>query len=523
MQESAFNTIALMLTVYVAALVWGIQHVSDRYGPKLLVIFFYRIALWPLIALVVLLCVAGILLLPPSLISFLTHGVLPLPFGVDDALSFILLVAAVILVIVAVYQMVASLAKGTPIISWLRKRKDQVLLLEDILLNVIQRNDVRLTHEALRVALSGQPDNRQAVIDWLKDHHTWLSTNWLARELIGVILSSPLDAKAARAYDDLLCTMLAEALDTGESAHALFILDTLCDALNKAKPWTEAHMNLLCYIGFTLWKIGEYGASAPRTAKIPEQLEELRWLFLDWVRKIWYHVLHLKDVDAVLYFTLALCRLIEHATDTKGLCESLLSRVYDVLKDGYHEHVLKEQTIQELISSLGYFRRLLLDADNEDTQTEIDEYVLASLAILAELGEKEDTLRRAASNGYIRHRITKGKWLGARKFRSEPNYYFWLSPDSYNIVRKVLGLPGLSKKQVKELLDRKALDVTYLIGPEPPTDETSHPLSEGSPATPALIKVRRIDDADLVDSDNGSSSANLPKSADQRENRDMRQ
>jgi len=62
-QESAFNTIALMLTVYVAALVWGIQHMSDRYSPKLLVIFFYRSALWPLLALVVLLCVAGFLLL----------------------------------------------------------------------------------------------------------------------------------------------------------------------------------------------------------------------------------------------------------------------------------------------------------------------------------------------------------------------------------------------------------------------------------------------------------------------------
>ena len=62
MREPAFNTIALMLTVYVAALVWGIQHVSDRYGPKLLMTFFRRIALWPLIVLVLLLCFAGILL-----------------------------------------------------------------------------------------------------------------------------------------------------------------------------------------------------------------------------------------------------------------------------------------------------------------------------------------------------------------------------------------------------------------------------------------------------------------------------
>src|SRR5260221_4604429 len=133
MREPAFNTIALMLTVYVAALVWGIQHISDRYSPKLLMTFFRRIALWPLIVLVLLLCIAGILLfqsIPPTLAA------LQLPFWAGDAISFVLLVTAVVVVIAAVYSMVRSLAERTPIISWLRKRKDQVLILEDILLNV---------------------------------------------------------------------------------------------------------------------------------------------------------------------------------------------------------------------------------------------------------------------------------------------------------------------------------------------------------------------------------------------------
>src|SRR6266849_4411547 len=115
MREPAFSSIALMLTVYVAALVWGIQHVSDRYSPKLLAIFFRRIALWPLTALVIMLCLAGILLFPRALISLVILGSLQLPLG--DVLSFVLLVAAVVLVIIAVYRMVSSLAKGTPIIS----------------------------------------------------------------------------------------------------------------------------------------------------------------------------------------------------------------------------------------------------------------------------------------------------------------------------------------------------------------------------------------------------------------------
>src|SRR5207248_6876052 len=123
------------------------------------------------------------------------------------------------------------------------------------------------------VALRGQSENRQIIIDWLEEHRTLLSTTWLARELLGVILSAPLDAEVIDTYNDLLCIMLAEALDKEESADARFVLDALCDALEKTQPWTEAHMNLLCHIGFTLWKIGEYGAWIPRTSRIPEQLK----------------------------------------------------------------------------------------------------------------------------------------------------------------------------------------------------------------------------------------------------------
>jgi hypothetical protein len=411
---------------------------------------------------------AGSLLFPQDIISLLTRGSLQLPVWVGNVLSFILLVVAVNLVIIAVYWMVSSLAKGTPIISWLRKRKDQVLLLEDTLLNVIQRSDVRLTHEALGVALRGRPENRQAIIDWLKEHRALLSTNWLARELIGVILSAPLDAGAIDTYNDLLCITLAEALNKEEPAHARFVLDAL-------------------------WKIGEYGAWIPRTARIPEQLKNLQWWFLHRVRSIWYHVLRLKDADTVYYFTLALCELISEATATKDLCEALLSRVYDVLNDGYRERVLNGETLQDLVNGLGHLRYELPDIENEDTQTEIDSYMLASLAILVELGKKEDTLGHTAANGYMRHRITRGKWLGIDKFRSEPYYYPWLSPESYSAALRVLGLPGLSRKQVNELIDRKATTrpIDIQVELEPVTDEASHQLLGSSPETPILLKVYR--------------------------------
>jgi hypothetical protein len=86
--------------------------------------------------------------------------------------------------------------------------------------------------------------------------------------------------------------------------------------LAREVQW-PVRMNLLSHIGFTLWKIGEYSAWIPRTARIPEQLNNLQRLFLDRVRSIWYDVLHLNDADTIYYFRLALCELISETTGTK--------------------------------------------------------------------------------------------------------------------------------------------------------------------------------------------------------------
>src|SRR5260370_42151954 len=106
MREPAFSTIALMLTVYVAALVWGIQHVSDRYSPKLLAIFFRRIALWPLAALVIMLWFAVILLFPHALISLLMP--VSLLLALCAVLSFLLSVAILDPLVIADCVLVGS-------------------------------------------------------------------------------------------------------------------------------------------------------------------------------------------------------------------------------------------------------------------------------------------------------------------------------------------------------------------------------------------------------------------------------
>jgi hypothetical protein len=274
------------------------------------------------------------------------------------------------------------------------------------------------------------------------------------------------------------------------------------------EPWTDDHASLLRHIGFTLWKIGEHTASAPRTARIPEQLANLRWIFVGQVRQIWDHVLDLKNSDAVDYFTATLCDLIVEAAATKEHCETLLAQVYDVLEDGYREQLLEPQTLHELICSLTYLRLDLPVVENVgprtafgDMQTEIDEYMLASLAILVVLGEKEEALHRAVGNSHLWLRITKGKWPRKSKFISEPNYYYWLPISSYNTVLALLELPGLSKDQVKKLERLKDGGKPKLITIELETVPVgAAQLSSGQPTSP-----------------NGSSAATVPVPAVQRQ------
>jgi hypothetical protein len=91
----------------------------------------------------------------------------------------------------------------------------------------------------------------------------------------------------------------------------------------------------------------------------------------------------------------------------------------------------------------------------------------------------------------MRHRIIKKKRSGTYKFRSEPYYYSWLSPESYTIARRVMGLPGLSRKQVDELIEQKSVTepMEIQLELEPVVDGTSHLLLASSPEAPILLKV----------------------------------
>jgi len=440
MRDAALNNIAVLSAIYIAVLVWAMQHVADHYTPKLLSIFFHRVILGPLVLLGALFLAAGILVLRPvphTLFSLITGGRIQLPSIAGDIVAFILLIIAIIVVLYSTYQMVYRFAHGTEIIDWLRERPNQDIILQEILLNAIPRSDQQITSAALRMALCSKNNKNTSFISWLSDHRDLIAIKWMTLELLNILLSDPFDKSAADAYRDLLCVLLAEALEKEDFPFSRDVLSTIMGKLAFVQPWTQSHAQLLYNIGFTLWQIGERGDNAPRTARIPQQLEDTQLIFLIRLRKIWYHLLKLGDPSSVEDYSWVLGDL---AIDTAGTesCESFISRLYDVMEDGFRQHLLTPDAIQQMASDLGTVRIRAYSSDDQ-IQEWIDLLLVDLLAMLAELGEDEEALGHVVGNGYMTRRTTKkGKWPWSRSYDIRRTNHSWLKPESYKAAAKAL-------------------------------------------------------------------------------------
>ena len=430
---------------------------SERYSPKLLKILLRRpIVLGPFIILIFLVFLSGFLLLHPLphqiMIQFIRDAG-KLPFWAGDGVAFLLLIAATLLVIFAAYKLMANLQQIESILKWFRE--ENISITQDMIINAIERHDLVAMSVLFQSIFSAEYSQRKTMINWLQEHRTWLKTPWISGKILEGIFSRSLDENIAKIGSDLLCMILREALNSEEIEHAESVLDTFCNSLVDIDPWTSEHGSFLQQIGFTLWKDGDYGGSRLRTFHIPEQLETLQWKFLMEISPIWYHVKQLKAKDAILHFIVAISALMEIMVEKQECIDALLSRIYDVLEEGFQEGVLTTKSLEIMINSLGHLRRDLPDTTSDDRHSEIDSHILAALAILSGLGVDEQTLRRAASNGYMRSRIVQDKWIKRKKLRSEPTYYYWLSSGNYDNALAALGLPKLSKKQAKGLSDKK--------------------------------------------------------------------
>jgi hypothetical protein len=106
--------------------------------------------------------------------------------------------------------------------------------------------------------------------------------------------------------------------------------------------------------------------------------------------------------------------------------------IHESLEVGFSSHLLTLETIQELVSKLG-FMQLRPDGYDETTQNRIDALVIELCAIFVELGGDKKVLRQLIEKGALLTRRNKRGGLSA-------HIHSWLSPESYKTVANEIGL-----------------------------------------------------------------------------------
>lgn len=221
----------------------------------------------------------------------------------------------------------------------------------------------------------------------------------------------------------MLEALLVDALDRGDHDRALLVLDAVMEALALADPWTRAYADLLHAFGFALWNVGVPGESVPHTAQVPARLESTRSLIHPRLRRLWGHLLELRDPEAVEAYAQVLGNLAAETGD--GF---VLTRLYEVMEGGFRRRLWTEQALHQLASDLGSARRGR-GAESRDPAfgiERIDALAITGAAMLVE---------RDGEAGL-------GHYLGnAMLFKDSLRHVQeqeWLRPESYVAVKRAL-------------------------------------------------------------------------------------
>lgn len=432
MREIALSTITTMLAIYTAILVIAWQHVSDRYTPKLLLVFLRRAALKPLAGFIALLLASGVLVLHPLqqlLAGLPTHSRLQVSPLVGDFLAFLLLLGSVGIVVWASYKLARYLTDGRQLIPLLHDEENQQAALQEILLNTIQRGDQLVTASALHAALSGGLSEKEVFLAWLTEHGDLLSTDWLIRVLRLLLLSADLDPTETSIYTNLLLLLLTKALDNEEFPRAQEVMRAIIDALERTTAWEQVHADLIERMGFALWKIGEIDAYAMRTSRIPSQLTNIQKLFVGEMRSLWFHIRDMNSQDAMQVFCSALAKLAFVTREGELACP-FFGTIHEVMERGFSKHLFTKEIIHELVSTLGYMQ-LHPDGYEEATQERIDALVYDLCVMFGELGGSKEALHQLVEQGGLLARSNKQGGLNIHT-------HTWLGNKSYQTVALVL-------------------------------------------------------------------------------------
>ncbi len=207
---------------------------------------------------------------------------------------------------------------------------------QQVVWTALSRGDVETVHFGLRIFRRGGAD-WALLVSWLLGHRLE-DRSWLKIEILGALVEDEMDSASAMAIYEPIQSLLSQALDQDDYETSYQVIDRSLRALTAAEPFTNEHANVMCEVGRVLWLTGDYRGEAPRTARIPAQLEWLQMIYRIRRKDIWFALLHRGDIAGVEQFVALLCITIQ---DT-GQAASDFSLVYDIIVDGIQGQVLSE-------------------------------------------------------------------------------------------------------------------------------------------------------------------------------------
>lgn len=454
--------IIAMLAIYAGAVIVAMQHIAERHSPSLIPIIVRRSVLVALV-LVALLPTVGALALVPSR-------------PVWEGISLGLLLVAVIIAIWRSAAVWADVSDGAAVVAWLRRAPEtyRVVTLQEMFWNAVGRADRRVIVAVLDAVRTGDQKTKMAFLAWLGDHSEVVSSEWLTSDVLEHLVVDgihalrelePLrDISQARVVDEgelpgggtlqrlelppinpdyphvrasqqqetyndcltaLILRLFADALNVEAFGRAAQIIKQMGSALGDAAPWTQAHAELLYRLGYAVWNVGEPGASIPRTARIPAQLGEIEGWYSKALRGVWARLQTVGNPDEIETYA-SLLGGVAGEVSLEGLSNFILPRIYDVLEDGFTQHLLTNHTIEQLAADLGLARHVA--GDDKRTQQRIDDYIITLATMRVELGGDMAAVSHLLGNGHIT----------VRRGTGETYHYDWLKPESYAVVTRLL-------------------------------------------------------------------------------------
>jgi hypothetical protein len=442
MREIALSTITTMLAIYTAILVIVWQHVADQYTPKLLPTFLRHIALVPLLGFAILLLFSGGLVLHPLqnfFAGFAPQKRIYVSSLVGDSIAFLFLLVSVGIVVLASYNLAKCVANGTKIISWLHNEEDQQIALQEALQSSVQRGDRRVTIAILHMAISGKLSAQKTFLTWLEEHQDLLTNSWFIRELLLRLFFTTFNTAEANTYTDTIYLLLKRTMDDEQFLLAQEIIRSTLDAFIHTSDLEQAHAILLERMGFAIWKIGEANAYALREVRIPRQLTNIQNFFIDNMRSILSHIVEINSQSTMQFFCSALGELALVTREGK-LRGPFLNIIHESLEAGFSSHLFSLETIQKLVSHLGYIQ-MHPDMYEEATQERIEGLVIELCAIFVELGGEGKILHQLLEEGALLARRNKQGGLSA-------HLHSWLKPESYNTVAMALNFSNFEYQPI---------------------------------------------------------------------------